>query len=168
MGLSGHPSASAIGWGIAITSGLCTREGRSAGMGLGRSSVAESCSTSTAHDVDAGVHTSGLGPSSDSSQPRASAVAAAPLALLTTDIHTHWPSTSGPLWLYVLASSVRRAAFSLDAAVVTVVQSLGAATGASPAGVGLGGRFVARAAGEEPDDEDQQQPEQGGYDQRHS
>ena len=92
---SGQPKAWAIGSGMAITSGVCTNEGRSVGIGLGRSRSVESWSTSTAHELDAGLHTSGRGPSTSSSHPRASAVAAAPLDFVATAIHMHVPSTSG-------------------------------------------------------------------------
>src|SRR6266511_4126880 len=97
--LPGHPSASAIGLGMAMTSGdaaiFCTCGGTS----LGLSEVAVRCSSRVTQPEDAGVHTSGRGPSTDSCQPAglASAAMAAPDALLVTWIWTQRPSTCGRL-----------------------------------------------------------------------
>ena len=128
---SGQPRAWAMGSGIAMTSGVCTSDGRSLGIGLARSRSVDPWSTSTAHELEAGLQTSGLGPSTFSSQPRDRAVAAAPLALVDTVIHMHVPSTFGLDALYRSASVPSSAAFSLEATIDTVVHP----GGASAAGV---------------------------------
>ncbi len=91
--VSGHPSASAIGRGIAITRGDVAIEAASVGTTVGRS-WARACSVATSPQADeAGDHTWGCGPSTSGSQPRASAVAAVPEPLRTTWATTHVPST---------------------------------------------------------------------------
>src|SRR6266567_3556758 len=94
---SGQPSASAIGLGMAMTSGDAAILGTSRGTSLGLSEVAVRCSSRVTHPEDAGVHTSGRGPSTDSCQPvgRARAAMAAPDALLVTWTWTQRPSTRG-------------------------------------------------------------------------
>ena len=62
-GLSGQPSASAIGFGMAMTSGVCAIDGVSAGTRSPLSWAAVRCCSSTDQDRDAGVQTSGRGPS---------------------------------------------------------------------------------------------------------
>ncbi len=125
-GLRGQPSASAIGFGIARTSGVCAMLGRSLGRSPGTRS-ALSCAavrwrSSTAHDVLAGLHTSGRGPSIASSQPLASASVAPPDALETTFTCTQWPPASWSPLLYESAIVVTSAAFSLEATIVSSVQ----------------------------------------------
>jgi hypothetical protein len=92
-GLAGQPSASAIGFGIAITSGVCAIEGASAGTRLPLSCAAVRCCSSADQDEEAGLQTSGRGPSSRSFQPRASASAAPPDAFEVTCTSTQVPST---------------------------------------------------------------------------
>src|SRR5262249_6790774 len=91
--LPGQPSAWAIGCGMAITSGGCATDGRSAGTRSALAWLWWGCPTSTAEDRAAGLHTSGRGPSTRSSQPRANASAAAPEDLLVTRTSTHLPAT---------------------------------------------------------------------------
>src|SRR6266542_1597357 len=93
----GHPSASAIGLGMAMTSGDAAILGTSAGTRRDLSVLAVRCSRRVTQPEDAGVHTSGRGPSTDSCQPvgRARAVMASPDALLVTRTWTQRPSTCG-------------------------------------------------------------------------
>src|SRR5262245_8450832 len=88
----GQPRASAIGLGMAITSGVWAIDGRSLGIGSARSLAAVRCRTSTVHEDEAGDQTSGRGPSA-SSQLRLSASAAAPEDLAVTRTSTHAPFT---------------------------------------------------------------------------
>src|SRR5206468_9971506 len=67
------------------------------------------------HAEDAGDHTSGLGPSTDSFQPAARADIAAPEDLDVTITCTHRPPAVGPVCSYVSAICVTTAAFSDDA-----------------------------------------------------
>jgi hypothetical protein len=92
-GFAGQPSASAIGFGIAITSGVCAIDGVSAGTRSPLSWAAVRCRSSAVQDDDAGLHTSGRGPSTRSSQPRASASVAPPDAFEVTWTSTQVPST---------------------------------------------------------------------------
>jgi hypothetical protein len=94
--LSGQPSASAIGFGMAMTSGVCAIDGVSAGTRSPLSWAAVRCCSSTDQDRDAGVQTSGRGPSTCSFQPRASASMAPPEALEVTWTSTQVPSTVRP------------------------------------------------------------------------
>ena len=124
IGLPGHPSASAIGRGIATTSGVCARLGSSSGTRSARSAAVRSWRSSTAHDDAAGLHTSGRGPSTVSSHPRASACSAPPLALLTTDTWAQPAPTGAARRCTPAAIPWSSAAFSLLAARVTTVHDV--------------------------------------------
>src|SRR5438067_12158502 len=77
------------------------------------------------HDDDAGDHTTGRGPSADSSQPLASAVAARPDALLLMLTKTQVPPDLASLPpLKLRASAVSRSPFSGDVATLTWMQPL--------------------------------------------
>jgi hypothetical protein len=93
MGLSGHPSASAIGLGMASTSGDCAIIGSlPSGTSPPLSPLARRCLSSATHDADAGVQTAGCGPSFLTSHPVASASSAAPEAFVCTTGSAHLPS----------------------------------------------------------------------------
>src|SRR5690606_8353966 len=79
--LSGQPRASAMGFGMAITSGEVAIDGLSADTRLARSLSAARRWSMAIQPLLAGVHTSGFGPSRRSSQPRARASMALPDAL---------------------------------------------------------------------------------------
>ena len=121
IGVAGQPSASAIGRGIATTSGVCAMLGSSAGTRSSLSWDVRSWRSSTAHDDAAGLHTSGRGPSIDSFHPRASACSAPPLALLTTATCAQPAPTVRRSPLYCAANPLSSAAFSLLAARLTTV-----------------------------------------------
>src|SRR5512132_3531313 len=91
----GQPSASAIGRGIAITSGDAAIRGTSGGTRLGLSAPAPRCCSSVTQPEEAGDQTSGRGPSAASFQPLASAAMAAPDDLVVTLTCTQRPSTCG-------------------------------------------------------------------------
>src|SRR6266498_3772349 len=93
--LPGQPSASAIGRGMAMTSGEAAIFGTSGGTSLGRSEPTVRCWRRATQPEEAGVHTSGRGPSADSCQPRASAAMASPDALEVTWTCTQRPSADG-------------------------------------------------------------------------
>src|SRR5436190_9293028 len=93
----GQPSASAIGRGIAITSGEAAIRGISGGTRLGRSLPRLRCCSRVTQPEEAGDQTSGRGPSVASFQPRASAAIAAPDALVVTLTCTQRPPTCGRL-----------------------------------------------------------------------
>src|SRR3954462_14864132 len=93
IGLLGQPSTCAIGLGMAIVSGVRAIDGGlPSPTRAGWSLVVASYRSSVAQPVDAGLHTSGRGPSTASFQPRASAVVAPPLALVRTTTRAHLPS----------------------------------------------------------------------------
>jgi hypothetical protein len=89
IALLGHPRASAMGFGIAMTRGVCATWENESGTMLGASRAASRCRRITTHEDDAGLQTSGLGPSMASSQPLARASAAPPEALEVTLTWTH-------------------------------------------------------------------------------
>src|SRR6266498_2323373 len=91
----GQPSASAIGRGIAITSGDAAIRGVSGGTRLGRSLRPPRCCSRVTQPDEAGDQTAGLGPSVDSFQPLASAAIAAPDDLVVTLTCTQRPATWG-------------------------------------------------------------------------
>src|SRR5262245_44839639 len=95
IGVFGHPSAWAIGRGMAITSGVSATRPTSAGTMFGLSWAARRCWRRTVHDEEAGVQTSGKGPSTDSSHPRARESMAPPEAFDTTSTAAHRPFTWG-------------------------------------------------------------------------
>src|SRR4051794_25354956 len=115
---------------MAMTSGVLATDGSlSVPIRSGLSRAVVFCRSSWVQDDAAGDHTSGRAPSTEASQPRASASAAPPLALLTTATWAHLPSTLVPF--QSAAIWVSSAAFSDEADRWTVVQSLlsGAALG---------------------------------------
>jgi len=81
---------------MAITRGVWAIDGVLAGTRAGRSVTASRCRSSTVHELDAGVHTSGRGPSSRAFQPRASASIAPPDAFDVTVTATHLPFRCAP------------------------------------------------------------------------
>src|SRR5439155_20303804 len=131
IALPGQPSASAIGRGMASTSGVCAIEaGFPSGTGLPLSEAAAFCRSRDTQEDAAGVHTCGAGvPIARSSQPAARASIAAPDALLTTLTLAHLPPKVRPAPLYLPASSPSRAAFSLDATTSSWTQLPRAAAG---------------------------------------
>ena len=96
-GLVGHPSAPAIGRGMAITSGVSATWGSVSGTRSGASRSARRWRRRTVQDDDAGDQTSGRGPSIRSSHPRASASAAPPEAFDVTWTTTHRGPMVGPV-----------------------------------------------------------------------
>src|SRR5664279_967111 len=88
IGVFGQPSALAIGSGMASTSGVEVTEGMSAELPLTRAGLSlavRSVLSRLTHVEAAGVHTSGAGPFSDSSQPAARLASPVPEATeLTT------------------------------------------------------------------------------------
>src|SRR6266545_1419853 len=128
----GQPSASAIGRGMAITRGEAATLGTSGGTSLGRSALVVRCWSSVTQPDEAGDHTSGRGPSTDSFQPRASAAMAAPDALVVTLTCTQRPSTSSPRAAWSAAICLTSSAFSDDAARVRVTPSAPHAAGFPP------------------------------------
>ena len=93
----GHPNATAIGLGIAMTSGVVAMDGGLTDpMRSGLSATEVFCRSRPVQELAAGDQTSGRGPSTDSSQPRARASAAPPLALLVTSTVTQLPPTRWP------------------------------------------------------------------------
>src|SRR5439155_19701938 len=89
----GQPRATAIGLGMAMTSGLKATCETVSGTS-GAESPRRCCRKRTTHADDAGDQTSGASPSTFSSQPRASACSAAPDAIETTLTCTHWPGAA--------------------------------------------------------------------------
>src|SRR6476619_3753917 len=106
-GLSGQPSASAIGWGMAMTSGVFMNGVPLLAMAV--SPLATSFWSSTAPQaLDAGVQMTGAGLLPSVFQPSASAWAAAPDASECGLTKTHLPSTWALVWLNDWASEVSR------------------------------------------------------------
>src|SRR5262245_5029646 len=95
IALFGQPSASAMGLGMASTSGVLTMLGFESASICPWSLADRSCRSRPSQVLAAGVHTSGFGPSTDSFQPRARADSAPPDAFPTTLTSTHWPLTDG-------------------------------------------------------------------------
>ncbi len=127
MSASGQPSASAMGWGMAMTSGVTMKGCPSPTIGGSPASLSRSLRTGP-HVLAAGDHTTGRGPSACSSQPPASACMAPPDALRCGRTKTQRPFDSArSLSLNSRASSVRSAIFSDDTAMSTVMQSPGSA-----------------------------------------
>src|SRR5215211_3640441 len=94
MLLPGQPTASAIGLGMAMTSGALTTDGASpSAMIDGWSVPTRRCRSRVTQPEAAGVHTSGRGPSAASFQPLASACIAAPELLACTMTSTQRPAT---------------------------------------------------------------------------
>ncbi len=94
-GVSGQPRVSAIGLGMAMTSGVRAIEGRAAPpTRSGASRAVVRWRSRPVQELAAGDHTSGRGPSTRSSQPRPSASVAPPLALLVTTTRAHLPPAS--------------------------------------------------------------------------
>src|ERR687887_977506 len=91
----GQPSASAIGRGIAITSGDAAILGTSGGTRLGRSLPRPRCCSRVTQPDEAGDQTSGRGPSLASFHPLASAAMAAPDDLVVTLTCTQCPAAYG-------------------------------------------------------------------------
>ncbi len=137
IGLSGHPSASAIGRGIAMVSGDCIRLGSDAGIRSERSTPTRWTRRISTQLVAAGDQTSGRGPSVDSFHPRARASSASPDALRTIFTAMHWPSTLGPVFAKSAAISPSRPDFSFDA-----VTTSGALVLQVVAPGGVGGRPI--------------------------
>src|SRR5205085_11967052 len=112
------------GRGIAMTNGDWRRLGGFSGASpLPKSRDARCWRSSWTHDVAAGDQTSGRTPSALSSQPCASAVSAAPEAFCVTFTSMHSPLDVTPLLLKVVASSVRSADFSCDAATFSLTHA---------------------------------------------
>jgi hypothetical protein len=86
IGVSGQPSAVAIGSGIASTSGVDVTEEDVAGTMFGRSLAVRSLRSRLTQVDAAGVQTSGAGPLTVSSQPAANAVSALPDAAARTEM----------------------------------------------------------------------------------
>src|SRR5689334_12772619 len=111
--LFGHPSASAIGWGMAMTRGVFMNGVPVLAM-VG-SPLAVSCWSSTAPDaLEAGVQMAGAGLLPSVFQPSASAWAAAPEASEWGLTNTHLPFTLARVWLNDWANEVSRSIFSVD------------------------------------------------------
>src|SRR5437763_10479345 len=105
IGVAGHPSASAIGLGMAITRGVTWMGLASAGAIAGWPWSARRWLTTAPHDDAAGDHTTGRGPFAGSSgQPEASRSAAAPDDLLSTFTVEQPLSWAALLSLKLLAS----------------------------------------------------------------
>jgi hypothetical protein len=117
IGLFGQPSASAIGLGMARTSGDCATVGIfPSGTTLPLSVAVLFCFNRVTQDAAAGVQTCGAGPPSRlASQPAASASIAAPEAFEVTVTSAHLPLNLRSLAPYAFARSRSSAAFSLDA-----------------------------------------------------
>ena len=129
---SGQPSASAIGRGMAMTSGEDTIDALSAGKMSGWSASRASSRAISIQALDAGLQTSGRGPSTASSQPRASASAAAPEDGRVTSTQEHDPATSRLAALYSPANVLTIACFSGEEATTSCVQSSRSAGAGAP------------------------------------
>src|SRR5215212_4598081 len=92
-GVSGYPRASAMGSGMAMTSGVSMNGSLSGAMAEPPSSVRRWFNTAP-HALEAGDHTTGRGPSTSSSQPSYSNVVDAPEDLAWGRTNTHLPPTS--------------------------------------------------------------------------
>src|SRR6266508_1222508 len=82
---------------------------------LGASRAASRCRRITTQEEEAGLHTSGRGPSTDSSHPLARASPAPPEAFDVTLTCTHRPSWRGSVCSYAAAICLRSPAFSEEA-----------------------------------------------------
>ena len=121
MPLPGQPSASAIGFGIATTSGaFAIGCGSPSGTIDALSALALTRSRLTQPNA-AGDQTSGRGPSTASFQPLASASLATPDDLLFTTTSTQCPATVRPL--YAFADSCMMPNFSGDETTFSVTAS---------------------------------------------
>lgn len=98
MPLPGQPSASDIGFGMAMNSGALATDGSSPSATIdGRSAAASRCLSRLTQPDAAGVQTSGRGPSTASFQPCASACMAVPELFDLTSTSTQRPATVRPL-----------------------------------------------------------------------
>ncbi len=120
IGSFGQPSASAIGWGMAMTSGVSMN-----GVPAGASSAPARSLTMPAHADAAGDQMTGGSPfASGFGQPSGISVAARPDATLRGRTNTQRSPTSARAdSLNSAASSVSRAIFSLLTAMSTTTQS---------------------------------------------
>src|ERR1700730_7364614 len=128
-GVFGYPSASAIGFGIAMTSGV-SWSGVPAGAIAFLPASARRLFTTRPHAPEAGDHAAGRGPLAFGfGQSSASNDAASPDDFDTTCTLMHWPSRlARSESLKRLARSVSRSTFSGDTCMSTVMQSAARAT----------------------------------------
>src|SRR5690349_6289191 len=125
--LFGQPSASAIGCGMAMTSGVFMNGVPV--LAMGDSPLAVSCWSRTApHALEAGVQMTGAGLLPSVFQPSASAWAAAPEASECGFTKTHLPPTCARVWLNDWASDVSRSILSVDMVRLTTRQLPGSPT----------------------------------------
>src|SRR6478609_7121289 len=96
IGVSGQPSAVAIGWGIANTNGEDVTDVDVAGRMFGRSFAVRSLFSRLTQVDAAGVQTSGAGPFAVSSQSAARFASAVPEAAGVTAMSKHLPLTVRP------------------------------------------------------------------------
>src|SRR5438067_7052971 len=121
IGVAGHPSAWAIGRGIAMTSGVTWMGLASAGASGGWPWSARRWLTIAPHDAAAGDHTTGRGSDGSSGQPDDKRSAAAPDDFFCTFTVEQPLSWAALLLLKSLASWVSSDTFSGELAMLTVV-----------------------------------------------
>ncbi len=125
--LFGQPRASAMGWGMAITSGVFMNGVPV--LAMAGCPLAASCWSSTApHALEAGVQMTGAGLLPSVFHPSARAWAAAPDASEWGLTNTHLPLTWARVWLNDWASDVNRSIFSVDMVRSTTMQLPGSPT----------------------------------------
>ena len=123
IGSSGHPRASAIGSGMAMTSGVSMNGVPSPAMGSSPC-WASRWSTMAPQPLKAGDQMTGRGPSASSSHPSTSNAAPRPEDFDCGSTTTHCPSTSARSdWLKVPARSVNSSIFSGETAMSMTAQS---------------------------------------------
>ena len=129
IGVLGQPSACAIGFGMAITTGVCMNETPGVGTYVDLPATARRWLSTAPHVFAAGDQITGRGPfDAGLGQPVSSSFSPAPDDTFATFTVMHLPLTVAPESLNCLPRPVSSTSFSGDDAMLTVTQ-LSAAAG---------------------------------------